>query len=92
MAGCPQGQITIDAVDDLSEGCEITWDGLPYPIRNLTGRLELHPDRWVFSKMRPTAKRSSRPADGFRCCRRKLPNGDDPVRVHVDLQPVESPV
>ena len=52
MAGRPEGKIAIDAEIDLSERCEITWAKLPYTIRNLTGRLELHPDRWVFRDMR----------------------------------------
>ncbi len=52
MAGKPEGRIAIDAEIDLSERCEITWVKLPYTIRNLTGRLELHPDRWVFMAVR----------------------------------------
>ena len=48
----PEGLIAIDAEIDLSERCEITWDRLPYPIRNLKGRLEIHPDSWVFKNMR----------------------------------------
>ena len=58
MAGRPEGLIAIDAEIDLSERCEITWAKLPYPIRNLTGRLELHPDHWVFRNVRgATARR-----------------------------------
>jgi hypothetical protein len=37
---------------DLNEGCAMRWDGLPYPISDLTGRLELYPDHWVFKNMR----------------------------------------
>ncbi len=48
MAGRPEGLIEIHAEIDPSEQCEITWAELPYPIRNLTGRLELHPNLWVF--------------------------------------------
>jgi hypothetical protein len=48
----PEGLIKIDGYIDLAERCEITWAGLPYPIRNLKGRLEVHPDRWVFNNMR----------------------------------------
>ena len=44
--------MVIDAELDLNERCEINWAGLPYPVRNLTGRLEIHPDRWVFHDMR----------------------------------------
>ena len=52
MAGRPEGLIAIHSEIDLSENCEIKWAKLPYPIRNLTGRLELHPDRWVFNNVR----------------------------------------
>jgi hypothetical protein len=48
----PRGKVAIDAYLDLNEQCAITWDGLPYPVRNLTGQLELHPDRWLFKNMR----------------------------------------
>lgn len=51
-AADPQGKVAIDAVLDLNERCAITWAGLPYPITNLTGQLELHPDRWVFKQIR----------------------------------------
>jgi hypothetical protein len=44
----PRGKIAIDAVLDLNERCGIRWVGMPYPINNLTGRLEIHPDRWKF--------------------------------------------
>lgn len=48
----PEGLVAIDATLDLSERCSIQWAGLPYPVDNLTGQLELHPDRWVFRNMR----------------------------------------
>jgi hypothetical protein len=48
----PEGFVKIDAVLDLNERCTMKWVGLPYPVSNLTGRLELHPDRWVFTNMR----------------------------------------
>ena len=48
----PEGLIAIDAEIDLAERCEITWERLPYPIRDLTGRLEIRPDHWVFRNMR----------------------------------------
>src|SRR5262249_1757219 len=48
----PKGIITFDAVLDLNEHCGITWSGLPYPITNLTGQLELHPNHWIFRNMR----------------------------------------
>lgn len=48
----PHGVVKIDAYLDLNERCGITWKDLPYPINNLTGRLEIHPDLWVFKNMR----------------------------------------
>ena len=88
MAGKPEGRIAIDAEIDLSERCEITWVKLPYTIRNLTGRLELHPDRWVFRSMRGqngqeiiTARGEVKKLPGG-----KLKNGEDPLRVHVELE------
>jgi hypothetical protein len=50
----PEGHLEIHAGLDLNPRCEITWAGLPYPVRNLTGRLELHPDQWEFKDMRGT--------------------------------------
>ena len=41
-----RADLVIDADLDLNPRCEITWVGLPYTVRNLTGRLELHPDLW----------------------------------------------
>jgi hypothetical protein len=48
----PEGIVKIDAKLELNERCTMKWVGLPYPVSNLTGRLELHPDRWVFEDMR----------------------------------------
>ncbi len=59
MAGRPEGKIAINAEIDLSERCEITWAKLPFTVRNLTGRLELHPDHWVFRKV-PRPERPGR--------------------------------
>jgi hypothetical protein len=46
------GIVTIDADVDLNERCSILWDGLPYPVNNLTGHLEIHPDLWIFKDMK----------------------------------------
>ena len=48
----PRGKVTIDAYLDLNDRCGITWVGMPYPVNNLTGRLEIHPDLWEFKNMR----------------------------------------
>ena len=48
----PRGRVKFDARIDLNPGCSITWDGLKYPVMNLTGKLEIHPHLWTFSRMR----------------------------------------
>ena len=50
----PRGTIAINADLDLNPGCEITWDGLKYPVRDLTGHLEIHPESWIFRDVRGT--------------------------------------
>jgi len=47
-----EGVVKFDAELKLKEGCAMKWVGLPYPVSNLTGDLELHPDNWVFKNMR----------------------------------------
>jgi hypothetical protein len=88
MAGRPEGQITIDSEIDLSERCEIRWAKLPYPIRNLTGRLELHPDLWIFRNMRGENGQAKIIVSGQvqKLGERRLSNGDEPLKVHVDLE------
>lgn len=49
-----RGKVTVDANLELNDGCSIQWVGLPYRIENLTGRLELHPDFWKFTRMEGT--------------------------------------
>jgi hypothetical protein len=48
----PRGKVELDAYLDLNERCGIKWKGMPYPVNNLTGRLEIHPDLWEFKNMR----------------------------------------
>ena len=87
MAGKPEGKIAIDAEIDLTERCEITWAKLPYTIRNLTGRLELHPDHWIFRKMHGRHDEAQIVASGeVTKLPGKLKNGEDRLRVHVDLK------
>ena len=47
-----KGKVAIDAELDLGERCGITWVGMPYPIDDLTGHLEIHPNVWIFKNMR----------------------------------------
>jgi hypothetical protein len=84
----PEGLITIFAEIDLSERCEMKWDGLPYPVRDLKGRLEIRPDHWVFKNMRGSNGQTKIFASGSV---EKLPlpksrNGDDPLKVDIHLR------
>ena len=47
-----KGKLTIDADIDLNERCSIKWVELPYPVEDLTGRLTIHPDKWIIRNMR----------------------------------------
>jgi hypothetical protein len=44
--------IAIHAELDLNEGCSMRWAGMPYLVRDLTGHLDLRPDRWTFRDMK----------------------------------------
>lgn len=50
----PDGDLIVhtDLVLEESGRCSITWEGLPYPITNITGRLKTGPDHWVFEDIR----------------------------------------
>lgn len=50
----PKGTIAIHADLDINPGSEITWEGLQYPVRDLTGHLEIHPSSWIFTGMKGT--------------------------------------
>jgi len=83
----PEGNLELDIVVDLKEQCSICWQGLPYPVRNLTGRLSIHPDLWQFEKMRGDNGQSLIDASGEV---RKLPlpklaNGDEPLKIDVTV-------
>jgi len=79
----PRGRVRIDADIRLNPGCSLTWEGLKYPVMNLTGRLEIHPDLWVFSEMRGSNGQAAIEAGG-----RVEKVGVDPVKgdlVKVDM-------
>jgi hypothetical protein len=84
----PEGLIKIDAEIDMMERCEITWERMPYPIRNLKGRLEIHPDRWVFKNMVGENGQAKIKASGSveKLPLGKLPNGEDPLKIDVFLE------
>ncbi len=90
----PEGLITIDAVVDLAERCEMTWKPLPFAIRDLTGRLELHPDSWTFKDMRGRNGQAIVTASGRV---EKLPiartkKGEEPLKVDVYLRAANLPL
>jgi hypothetical protein len=89
----PEGRLSIDAEIDLRQECEITWDGLPYTVRNLRGRLEVHPDRWVFKNMRGKSGQAIISASGSvqKLGRRKRAEAEDPLKIDVYLQAQELP-
>ncbi len=48
----PEGLLAVHAEARLDPASsEMTWRGLPFPVRRLGGRLEIHPDHWVFQNM-----------------------------------------
>jgi hypothetical protein len=48
----PIGRVRVVVSLDLNPGCEMLWDGLKYPVTNLTGHLDLQPNRWEFKGMK----------------------------------------
>ena len=84
----PEGHLVIDADLDLNPRCEITWAGLPYPIRNLTGRLELHPDLWEFKNMRGGNGQAVITGNGRveKLVGPMLRNGDPPLKIDLQIQ------
>ncbi len=94
MEGKPEGDIKIHANLDLLQQCEIQWAEFPYPVRDLTGRLELHPDFWKFNEMRGRNGYARIQTSGWV---RKLdnlkkrPNGDEPLKVHVNIKAYDLP-
>jgi len=61
----PRGRVKFDAWVDLIPGSgSVTWKELKYPVRNLTGRLEIHPDLWIIQRMRGNNGQAVISADG----------------------------
>src|SRR5271166_2697378 len=83
----PEGHVGIHADLDLNPRCEITWAGLPYPIRNLTGKLELHPDHWVFKNMRGKNGQAQIRGDGevWKLPGTNLPSGEPPLKIDLKI-------
>lgn len=83
-----EGIVRIDAVLDLNERCAIRWDGMPYPVSNLTGRLELHPDRWKFTNMRGSNGQAVITGSGLV---EKLAGPGNPLAVDLELHAQKLP-
>jgi hypothetical protein len=84
----PEGHLVIDAVLDLNPRCEITWADLPYPVRNLTGRLELHPSLWEFKNMRGQNGQEIITGNGRveKLKGPKLSSGEPPLKIDLRIQ------
>lgn len=83
----PEGRLAIDADLDLDSHCQITWAGMPYPIRNLSGRLSLHPDLWIFENLYGRNGQAVIRGSGRveRIPGPDLPNGDPPLRIAMKI-------
>jgi 4-amino-4-deoxy-L-arabinose transferase-like glycosyltransferase len=84
----PIGRVTFDAWVDLNPGCSITWVGLEYPVRNLTGKLEIHPGSWTFREMKGNNGQAAITANGqVEQVNRDKPKGTpDAFKVDLKLQ------
>ncbi len=60
----PRGRVKFDAWIDLNPGCSMLWEGLQYPVLNLTGKLQIHPNHWVFQEMSGENGQAKIRADG----------------------------
>ena len=60
----PMGKVRFDARINLNPGCSATWKDIPYPVRDLTGELEIHPDLWIFRQMRGRNGQAAIEVDG----------------------------
>ncbi|QEH38454.1 AsmA family protein [Aquisphaera giovannonii] len=89
----PEGIVRVDATVDLKPSCEITWAGMPYTVRNLTGQLELHPDRWEFRKIRGRNGQAIIAGDGRveRLPLPDLPDRQPPLRIDMTLRAKDLP-
>ena len=83
-----EGHLVIDADLDLNPRCEMTWVGLPYTVRNLTGRLALHPDLWEFKNMRGRNGQAVLIGSGRvqKLPGKNLPNGEPPLKIDLQIQ------
>jgi hypothetical protein len=83
----PEGDVVVDAWLDLNGRCEITWDELRYPVRSLSGRLEIHPDLWEFKNMVGRNGQAIITGSGKveKLPGPDLPNGDPPLKIDLKL-------
>ncbi|WP_337176802.1 AsmA-like C-terminal region-containing protein [Paludisphaera sp.] len=84
----PEGLLAVHSTADLDpERCEITWEGMPFPIRRLGGRLELHPDHWIFKNMVGRNGQALITGSGRvdLLAGPDLPNGDPPLRIVLGI-------
>jgi hypothetical protein len=79
----PKGDILINADLDLNPGCEITWDGLKYPVRDLTGHLEIRPTSWNITKMHGTHGQATITGEGLV---RRIHKDQYAFNIHVNAE------
>jgi hypothetical protein len=60
----PKGRVAFDAWLELNPECSMTWENLKYPVRGLTGKLEIHPESWIFKEMRGRNGQATIAAEG----------------------------
>jgi hypothetical protein len=84
----PRGRVEFHAWIDLNPGCSVTWEGLKYPVRDLVGHLEIHPDWWIFRDMQGKNGQAAITVTGeVRQLNTSKPQvGADALKVHVELK------
>ena len=88
--GESRGKLSIDAFLELNDRCGIVWKGLPYPVNNMTGRLEIHPDLWIFKDMRGFNGQAEIKGSG-RVERLGASTGKSALKVELDLRAEKLP-
>jgi len=78
-----EGKIAVHAWLRLNEHCAIKWDGLPYPVSNMQGKLELHPDEWIFTDV---SGRNGQAVISGSGRVKKLPGEGERLKIDLDLQ------
>lgn len=87
----PVGLVEVHADLELHERCRMKWVGLPYPVTDLKGKLELHPDHWVFREMRGRNGLAELKGSGKVELVGRDPKGQDLLKVDLALRAEKLP-